>query len=80
MDNIGDNWHNLLSQLSIFLTEEAAGQSFAPGQFIEKAALLELCRKPDKCGDVGRMLPNRGATPALPTRRGSVAALWARRN
>jgi hypothetical protein len=49
VDNIGDNRHNQLLRLSIFLTKGAASQTQRLTKLIEKAALLELCLEHDAC-------------------------------
>jgi len=53
VDNIGDNWHNLLLQLFIFLTAAAAPQTSHLTKLSEKASLLGLCLKSDSCRNVG---------------------------
>jgi hypothetical protein len=53
VDNIGDNRHNQLLQLSFFLTAAAALQTLHLTDLSEKTGFLELCRKPDVCREVG---------------------------
>src|SRR5260370_32456214 len=49
VDNIGDNRHNPLLQLSIFLTARAASQTSRRDQIDQKPALTEQCREFDSC-------------------------------
>src|SRR5260370_41804954 len=49
VDNIGDNRHNPLLQLSIFLTARAASQTSRRDQIDQKPALTEQCRESNSC-------------------------------
>jgi hypothetical protein len=75
VDNIGDNRHNQLLQLSIFLTASAASQTSSRGQIDQKPALTEQCRESDSC-DIPLDLVGQGprrpsrALDALPRRPG----------
>jgi hypothetical protein len=47
VDNIGDNGHNQLLQLSIFLTARVASHTLRLIELLQKPALSEQCREYD---------------------------------
>jgi hypothetical protein len=47
VDNIGDNWHNQLLQLSIFLTARVASHTLRLIKLIQKPVISEQCRERD---------------------------------
>lgn len=80
VDNIGDNRHNQLLQLSIFLTASAASQTSRRDQIDQKPALTEQCRESNSC-DIpsdsvreGPRRPSRALDALAPAK--SLAARW----
>jgi hypothetical protein len=49
VDNIGENRHNQLLQLSIFLVARVAPQTLRQIELIKKPALSEQCQESDAC-------------------------------
>jgi hypothetical protein len=47
VDNTGDNWHNQLLQLSIFMTARVASHTLRLIELVQKPAIPEQCRERD---------------------------------